>query len=175
MPRELVAIAPRTPVLRDYDEPPLGPTAIRIRTELASPKHGTELVGYRNDPVASRPYDPDWGAVMPRPPEETLATFPRPRPAGSPQPARHPASRLDHRLANRCHSTSLPAPADRTVADADPTARRGGGTGVMCFRREQRQHSAPFRAHRARSAVVTAVRRDACVGNGAMWLSRHPA
>lgn len=78
MPRELVAIAPRTPVLRDYDEPPLGPTQIRVRTELASPKHGTELVGYRNDPVASRPYDPEWGAVIPRSPEEALASFPRP-------------------------------------------------------------------------------------------------
>jgi hypothetical protein len=65
MPRELIATAPRTPALRDYDEPALGPTDIRIRTELASPKHGTELVGYRNDPVASRPYDPAWGAGDP--------------------------------------------------------------------------------------------------------------
>lgn len=78
MPRELIAVAPRTPELRDYTEAALGPTEIRIRTELASPKHGTELVAYRNDPVASRPYDPEWGAVMPRPPEEALASFPRP-------------------------------------------------------------------------------------------------
>jgi threonine dehydrogenase-like Zn-dependent dehydrogenase len=76
MPRELVAIAPRQPVIRDYDDPPLGPTEIRIRTELASPKHGTELVGYRNDPVASRPYDFTHGAVMPRPAEEALKNFP---------------------------------------------------------------------------------------------------
>jgi threonine dehydrogenase-like Zn-dependent dehydrogenase len=76
MPRELVAVAPRTPVLRDYEDPPLGATQIRIRTELASPKHGTELVGYRNDLVASRPYDYAWGAVMPRPPEESLKNFP---------------------------------------------------------------------------------------------------
>lgn len=74
MPRELVAIAPRTPVLREYAEPDLGPTDIRIRTELASPKHGTELVGYRDDPVASRPYDASWGAVIPA---ATGATFPR--------------------------------------------------------------------------------------------------
>ena len=77
MPRELIAVAPRTPQLREYDEPDLGPSEIRIRTELASPKHGTELVAYRNDPVASRPYDPEWGAVMPRPPQEALASFPR--------------------------------------------------------------------------------------------------
>jgi threonine dehydrogenase-like Zn-dependent dehydrogenase len=77
MPRELVAIAPRTPVIRDYEEPALGPTEVRIRTELASPKHGTELVGYRNDPVASRPYDPAWGAVIPQDPSTALASFPR--------------------------------------------------------------------------------------------------
>ena len=76
MPQELIATAPRTPELRDYDEPPLQAGQIRIRTELASPKHGTELVAYRNDPVASRPYDPAWGAVIPRPPERALAGFP---------------------------------------------------------------------------------------------------
>lgn len=78
MPRELVAIAPRTPILREYDDPPLGPRQIRIKTEFASPKHGTELVGYRNDPVANRPYDPAWGATCPRPEGESLKGFPRP-------------------------------------------------------------------------------------------------
>jgi len=76
MPRELIAVAPRTPELREYENPPLGPSEIRIRTELASPKHGTELVGYRNEPVASRPYDPAWGAVMPRAAEDSLIAFP---------------------------------------------------------------------------------------------------
>lgn len=65
MPRELIAIAPRTPVVREYDEPPLGPRQIRIRTELASPKHGTELVAYRNDPAALQAYDRSLGVVMP--------------------------------------------------------------------------------------------------------------
>ena len=72
MPRELVATAPRTPVLREYEEAPLGPMQIRIKTEFASPKHGTELVGYRNDPVANRPYDFAWGANIPRPAEAGL-------------------------------------------------------------------------------------------------------
>ncbi len=76
MPRELIATAPRTPELRDYDDPPLNAGQIRIRTELASPKHGTELVAYRDDPVASRPYDPAWGAVIPKPPELVRAGFP---------------------------------------------------------------------------------------------------
>src|SRR5918994_7596807 len=78
MPRELIAIAPREPVIREYEEPPLGPSQIRITTEFASPKHGTELVGYRNDPVASRPYDSAWGANIQRPPEVALQGFPKP-------------------------------------------------------------------------------------------------
>jgi threonine dehydrogenase-like Zn-dependent dehydrogenase len=64
MPRELVAIAARTPILRDYAEPPLAPDQVRIRTEFASPKHGTELVGYRNEPAAQRQYDRELGAVV---------------------------------------------------------------------------------------------------------------
>ena len=34
MPRELVATAPRTPVIREYEETPLGPDQIRIVTEF---------------------------------------------------------------------------------------------------------------------------------------------
>ncbi|MEO2002498.1 MAG: zinc-binding dehydrogenase [Candidatus Poribacteria bacterium] len=49
MPRELVAIAPRTPVLREYEEPSLGPDDIRVRSDFSAPKHGTELRGYRAD------------------------------------------------------------------------------------------------------------------------------
>ena len=78
MPRELIAAAPRTPVLRGYAERPLGARQIRVRTEFASPKHGTELVGYRDEPAARRPYDPVWGAVMPRPAGEAPRGFPRP-------------------------------------------------------------------------------------------------
>lgn len=70
MPRELIAIAPRTPQLREYDEQPLESRQIRIRTELASPKHGTELVGYRAENTGRR-YDPAWGAFVPVDPEDT--------------------------------------------------------------------------------------------------------
>ncbi len=78
MPRELIATAPRAPLLRDYQEPALGSTDIRIRTEFASPKHGTELVSYRDEPAARRPYDFSWGAVMPVPEGATGRGFPRP-------------------------------------------------------------------------------------------------
>ena len=47
MPRELVAIAPHQPVLREYEDPPLTGDQIRLRTEFAAPKHGTELALYR--------------------------------------------------------------------------------------------------------------------------------
>lgn len=77
MPRELVAIAPRMPVIQEYEEPPLGPTQVRIRTEFAAPKHGTEMVAYRGLPrgTAVR-YDAEWGCLLPRTPEQAASTFP---------------------------------------------------------------------------------------------------
>ncbi len=78
MPYELIAVAPRTPALREYDEPALGSRQIRVQTDFASPKHGTELVSYRNEPAANRPYDAAWGAVIPRSDAEGFAIFPRP-------------------------------------------------------------------------------------------------
>ena len=70
MPRELVTVAPHTPGFREYAEPPLGDTQIRIRTEFAAPKHGTEMVSYRADRTdrdarPDRRYDAEWGCFMP--------------------------------------------------------------------------------------------------------------
>src|SRR5215210_5244292 len=76
MPHELIALEPRRSVLREYEEPELRLRQIRIRTEFASPKHGTEMVGYRNEPSARRPYDPEWGCVIPRPADEGPRNFP---------------------------------------------------------------------------------------------------
>jgi threonine dehydrogenase-like Zn-dependent dehydrogenase len=53
VPRELVAIGPRQPVLREYAEPELGPGQVRVRAELGSPKHGTELGLYRGTSSSS--------------------------------------------------------------------------------------------------------------------------
>jgi threonine dehydrogenase-like Zn-dependent dehydrogenase len=77
VPRALIAVEPRTPILREYDDPLLTAGQVRIHTEFASPKHGTELVGYRNDPAAQRLYDREWGAVLPRP-ESAGSAFPQP-------------------------------------------------------------------------------------------------
>ncbi|MBI1929562.1 zinc-binding dehydrogenase, partial [Candidatus Poribacteria bacterium] len=58
MPKELIAIAPRTPVLREYEELPLKPGEVRVRSLFSAPKHGTELRGYRaNTKDHTSPFD----------------------------------------------------------------------------------------------------------------------
>ena len=49
MPRALTAVAPRTTEMVEYDEPPLGDCDVRIRSEFAAPKHGTESHAYLDD------------------------------------------------------------------------------------------------------------------------------
>ncbi len=46
MPKELVAIAPRQPVLRDYEDGPLPADSVRVRVEFGAPKRGTEMTMY---------------------------------------------------------------------------------------------------------------------------------
>lgn len=57
MPRELVAVAVRTPVMRDYRDEPLGAGEIRVRTRYGAPKHGTELHSYRGDSLVTEHWD----------------------------------------------------------------------------------------------------------------------
>ena len=88
MPRELVTVAPHTPGFREYAEPPLGDTQIRIRTEFAAPKHGTEMVSYRagrtdRDARPDRRYDGEWGCFMPVPPSPGAEQTFRPAPLGN--------------------------------------------------------------------------------------------
>lgn len=66
MPKELVAVDPRKPVLREYEEPVLGNNQVRIRTEFASPKHGTEMVFYRDEQVSRKGYDRELGCMVER-------------------------------------------------------------------------------------------------------------
>lgn len=61
MPLELVAVAPRTPVLREYPERELGPKEVRVRSQFGAFKHGTELLEYRGEsPFLDSQYDPEW-------------------------------------------------------------------------------------------------------------------
>lgn len=77
MPRELVALAPRQPVLREYAEPLLGPGDVRIQTEFGAAKHGTEIPIYRGDaPTSQQRYDPDWHCLLPRDAASTVFPVP---------------------------------------------------------------------------------------------------
>jgi threonine dehydrogenase-like Zn-dependent dehydrogenase len=78
MPRELVAVAPRTPRLVDYDPPPLGPETVRLVSEFGAPKHGTELMAYRSAAThGGTRYDPQWRCFLPRE-DGTGGRFPLP-------------------------------------------------------------------------------------------------
>lgn len=75
MPRELMALAPRTPVLREYEEEPLQPGDIRVRTRYGAVKHGTELRLYRNDGAMNEPYyDEEQRIFLPQ--QEPRSLFP---------------------------------------------------------------------------------------------------
>jgi len=55
MPKELVAIAVRQPVLRDYEERPVPDSYVRVKVEFGAPKRGTELTLYRGGRGAGFP------------------------------------------------------------------------------------------------------------------------
>ena len=46
MPKELVAVAPRQPVLREYEDRPVPAGSVRVQVEFGAPKRGTELTAY---------------------------------------------------------------------------------------------------------------------------------
>lgn len=73
MPRELIALDWGRFVLREYDDPPLGPTQMRLRSEFSAPKHGTEMRGYRLRPRPGR-WDQDLGLFLPG--EASRSRFP---------------------------------------------------------------------------------------------------
>src|SRR5687767_4550757 len=76
MPRELVAVAPRTPEIREYTPPPVGPGQVRVRSELGAAKHGTELMGYRGEAIFNtHRYDPEMRILVPH--EQATTGFPR--------------------------------------------------------------------------------------------------
>jgi threonine dehydrogenase-like Zn-dependent dehydrogenase len=77
MPRALVAVAPRTPALVEYDDPPLRGNQVRVRSEFSAAKHGTEMTEYRGEtPFTRKRYDAGLGIFLPT--EETASRFPLP-------------------------------------------------------------------------------------------------
>jgi len=68
MPKELVAVAPRTPVLREYEEPILKPNQVRVKSRFSAEKHGTTLTMYRGvSPFSEKMFDPELGVFVPKP------------------------------------------------------------------------------------------------------------
>lgn len=55
MPRELVAVDIRKPILREYEDGPIPEGHVRVKVEFGSPKRGTELTLYRGDRKAHFP------------------------------------------------------------------------------------------------------------------------
>jgi len=55
MPRELVALDIRKPVLRDYEDGSVPDGHVRVEVEFGSPKRGTELTMYRGDRMSGFP------------------------------------------------------------------------------------------------------------------------
>jgi len=67
MPKELIAVAPRQPELREYEDPPLKPGQVRIKSLLSAEKHGTTLPIYRGtSPVSEKVYDSKLGLFFPK-------------------------------------------------------------------------------------------------------------
>ena len=76
MAKELLAVAPRTPELREYTPPPVGPGQVKVRSELGAAKHGTELMGYRGEAIFNtHRYDPEMRILVPH--EQATTGFPR--------------------------------------------------------------------------------------------------
>lgn len=67
MPRELIAVAPREPLFRDYDVDPPGPGEARVRSTMTTISHGTEMSLYRGTaPFATQAFDLELRAFVPR-------------------------------------------------------------------------------------------------------------
>lgn len=67
MARELVAVGPRQPLVREYQVREPGPGEILVRSLLAAEKHGTMLQFYRGEsPFSEKAFDGEHGLFMPR-------------------------------------------------------------------------------------------------------------
>ncbi len=67
MPLELVAVAPRQPVYREYEDGPVPAGHVRVRSQFSAAKHGTELTMYRGvSPFEDRRLDPELGIFVPK-------------------------------------------------------------------------------------------------------------
>jgi threonine dehydrogenase-like Zn-dependent dehydrogenase len=67
MPRQLVAVAPAKAGISEYTDGPIRRDEVKINVEYASPKHGSELAGFRGEsPHMDDYYDERWRTFLPR-------------------------------------------------------------------------------------------------------------
>ncbi|MBM7564739.1 zinc-binding dehydrogenase [Paenibacillus sacheonensis] len=67
MPKQLLAAAPRKAAIGDYEERQLQPNEVKVKVEYASPKHGSELAGFRGEsPHTADYFDEEWNMFLTR-------------------------------------------------------------------------------------------------------------
>lgn len=67
MPKQLVAIAPGTAALMDYEDRPIAVDEVKVQSLYASPKHGSELAAFRGEsPHIADYYDERWQMFLSR-------------------------------------------------------------------------------------------------------------
>ncbi len=82
MPRQLMLVAPGELGLGEYEPPELGEGQVRVKSEFAAAKHGTEMAGFKGYARPRGRYDKDLGVfVKPEKSEEPAGPF-KPHPIG---------------------------------------------------------------------------------------------
>jgi len=77
MSKELIAIAPKQAILKDYTEEPLKPSQVRIKSEFSAEKHGTTLAFYRGlVPQMEKIWDNEMELFLPSKEKPSLFPFP---------------------------------------------------------------------------------------------------
>ncbi len=65
--KKLVATAPRTAAIVEYEDRAIKEDEVRVKVEFAAPKHGTELQDFRGtSPLIEGKFDEDWKIFRPR-------------------------------------------------------------------------------------------------------------
>jgi threonine dehydrogenase-like Zn-dependent dehydrogenase len=66
--KQLVAVAPHKADILNYEDRPIQSNEVKVQVEFASPKHGSELAGFRGEsPHMDDYYDEEWHTFLPRP------------------------------------------------------------------------------------------------------------
>lgn len=69
MAKRLLCVAPETLAWRTFSPDPPGPQQVRLRTEFAAAKHGTEMALYKGYAMARGTFDPEYQLFRPSPPD----------------------------------------------------------------------------------------------------------